>query len=136
MRLIGYLKPPLSVQTLNDLNPVNPLIHAKDALKKQKLMIRVAGGMIYNKLERAPRKVQKKYEKYLGRVLYKKGVKKVLPQLKEPGYAHGSNYMRAGTPVILMPDAEYNRLFPELEGHYFVHHLFKPYYYLLKKWYP
>ena len=127
---------PLSIQTLKDLNPANPLIHTKEALKKQKLAIRVVGGMIYNKLEGMPRKTQKKYEKYLGHVLYKKGVKKVLPQLKEPGYAHGSNYMRAGTPIILMPDAEYNSLFPEKEGHYFVHHLFKPYYFLLKKWYP
>ena len=96
----------------------------------------MSDGMIYNKLERPPRKAQKKYEKYLGHVVYKKGVKKVLPQLKEPEYAHGSNYMRAGTPVILMPDDEYNKLFPEKEGSYFTHHLFRPYYFLLKKWYP
>ena len=71
----------------------------------------------------------------LGNLVYKKGVKKVLTQLKEPDYAMGNNYMRAGSPVILMPDKEYMEKFPESDKSYFVHHLFAPYYFLLKKIY-
>lgn len=127
---------PFSIQTIKDFNPTNPLIHTRDALRKQKWLIRVAGVMIYNKLERAPRKAQRKYRKYLGKLIYKKGVKKVLPQFKEPGYAEGNNYMRAGTPIILLPDDAYRQQFPESDKQYFIHHSFKSYYYLLRKWYP
>lgn len=126
---------PFSMQTLNDLNPTNPLIHTKKVLKKQKLLIRVAGGVAYNKMTKKPNKAVKKYRRYLGNLVYKKGVKKVLTQLKEPDYAMGNNYMRAGSPVILMPDKEYMEKFPESDKSYFVHHLFAPYYFLLKKIY-
>ncbi len=126
---------PFSVQTINDFNPTNPFINIKDVLKRQKLMIRFAGGLIYNKLEKKPRKAQKKFEKYLGNVIYKRAIKKIIPQLKEPGYANGNNYMRAGTPVILMADEEYCQKFPESNEKFFIHHSFAPYNYLLKKWY-
>jgi hypothetical protein len=127
---------PFSIQTLDDFNPTNPLIHTKEALKKQKLLIRMAGGLIYNKLDRAPRKAQKKFTRYVGKLLYRKGVKKVLPQLQEPSYANGNNYMRAGIPIILQPDEAYRNQFPESDRQFFIHHQFRPYYYLLKKWYP
>ncbi|WP_276504288.1 lipase family protein [Terrimonas pollutisoli] len=127
---------PFSVQTLNDFNPTNPFVNTKSILKKQKLLIRVAGNMVYNKLERKPRKAQKKMEKYLGKVVYKRGVKKILPQLQEPAYAHGNNYMRAGTPVVLMPDEPYKAKFPDNKQTPFVHHSFAAYYFLASKYYP
>ena len=58
-----------------------------------------------------------------------------MPQLKQPTYSKGMNYMRAGTPVILMPDESYYQLFPDKKETLFIHHMFQPYYYLLKKWY-
>lgn len=127
---------PFSIQTLNDFNPVNPFVNTKAILKKQKLLIRIAGNMVYNKLERKPRKAQKKMEKYLGKVVYKRGVKKILPQLQEPVYAHGNNYMRAGTPVILMPDESYKIKFPDNKQKPFVHHSFAAYSFLASKYYP
>jgi hypothetical protein len=126
---------PYSIQTIQDFNPTNPLIHAKEVIKKQKLIVRFAGIVVYNKLEKKPRKAQKKFEKYLGNVIYKKAIRKLLPQLKEPVYSHGNNYMRAGTPIILMTDEDYFQKFPESNERFFVHHLYNPYYYLLKKWY-
>lgn len=126
---------PISVQTLSDFNPTNPLVHTKAVLKKQKLLIRLAGGVIYDKLERKPRKAQQKLLKLLGRLIYKKGVRKVLPGFPPPTYASGSNYMRAGTAIILMPDKEYYEQFPESNSKFFTHHGFKAYSYLLKKWY-
>jgi len=126
---------PFSIQTLQGFNPTNPLRHTKDVLRKQKLLIRFVGGMVYGKLERKPRKTQRKFEKFLGRKVYKLAIKKALPQLKEPQYVHDNNYMRAGTPIILIPDDEYRIKFPESDTNNFVHHMFRPYYYLLKKYY-
>lgn len=126
---------PFSDQTMADLNLPNPLVNAKDYLKKQKFFVRLAGNMVYNKLERKPRKAQRKLEKYLGCKMYRLAVRKVLPQLKEPEYVHSSNYMRAGVPIVLMPDEEYNRLYPYSKEKTFMHHTFQAYYYLLKKIY-
>ena len=127
---------PFSIQTLNDFHLPNPLVNAKDALKKQKFFVRLAGNMVYNKLERKPRKAQRKMEKYLGHKIYKLAVKKQLPQLREPAYVHNSNYMRAGIPVVLMADEAYYKIFPQDKDKPFVNHMFAPYHYLLKKLYP
>lgn len=127
---------PFSIQTLNDFNPTNPFVNTKSILKKQKLLIRVAGNIVYNKLERKPRKAQKKMEKYLGKVVYKKGIKKILPQLQEPAYSHSNNYMRAGIPVILMPDEAYREKFPDSKQKAFIHHSFAAYSFLASKYYP
>ncbi|MBI5372134.1 MAG: lipase family protein [Sphingobacteriales bacterium] len=126
---------PFSIQTIRDFNPVNPLINVKPMLKKQKFLVRTAGGIIYDKLERKTRKAQRKFEKYLGHTLFKTGIRKALPQLKEPVYVHVNNYMRAGTPVVLLPDEGYRQLFPDDKNKAFIHHMFAPYYYLLKKIY-
>ncbi len=127
---------PFSIQTLHDINPTNPLAHTRAILKNQKLLVRLGVGLIYSKLEKKPRKAQRKFEKYLGHALYKKGIRKILPQLKEPDYVHGNNYMRAGNPIVLMADKDYYQRFPESDTNYFVHHHFNSYYYLLRKWYP
>lgn len=127
---------PFSIQTLQDFHLPNPLVTAKDVLKKQKFFIRLAGNMVYNKIERKPRKAQRKHEKFLGHKLYKLAVKKQLPQLKEPEYVHNSNYMRAGIPIVLMPDEEYNRLYPsDDKNRPFIHHGFGAYTFLLKRIY-
>lgn len=124
---------PFTIQTLADFNPANPMADIKTILKKQKWLLRLAGNMVYNKLERKPRKAQRKLEKYLGHKLYKMGISKSLPQLKEPAYIHSSNYMRAGTPVILMPDELYRQKFPsDGKDKAFIHHLYASYSYLLK----
>lgn len=126
---------PFSMQTVYDFNPTSPLTNAKAILKKQKFAIRVAGGIVYDKLERKPRKAQRKFEKYLGTVMHRKAIRKVLPQLKEPAYVHGNNFMRAGNPVILMPDAGYFQIFPDDKTKPFIHHMFAPYYSLVKSLY-
>ena len=126
---------PFSIQTVDEFNKTNPFKHTRAILKKQKFFVRIAGGHIYRKLERHPRKAQRKLEKYLGALVYKKGVKNILPQLKEPDYAKGNNYMRTGTPIVLMADEEYFAKFPDSETQQFVHHHFNAYIFLLKKWY-
>jgi len=125
---------PFSIQTINDFNPTNPFVHVKEIIKKEKFMVRLAVKKVYKKLDKSTEKAQKKFEKALGKLIYKQ-VKRFLPQLREPVYTGGNNYMRAGVPVILVPDEEYRRQFPESNTNFFTHHLFKPYYMLVKKYY-
>ena len=127
---------PFSIQQVTDMNAPNPIINAKTALNKQKLIIRLAGKSIFNKMERKPRKAQRMHEKYLGHAIYKRAVKKVLPQLKEPAYEHDANYTRAGVPIVLIPDETYWQKFPNSPDKYFAHHLYDAYHFLLVKYYP
>ncbi len=126
---------PFSIQTLSNFNPTNIFVNARKAIRKQKFFVRLAGSMLYSKLEKKPRKAQRKYEKYLGKKIYRMAIRKALPQLKEPAYVHDNNYMRAGAPVILMPDEAYRSLYPENPDKPFTHHLFAPYYHLLQAHY-
>jgi lipase (class 3) len=125
---------PFSIQRLTDFNEVNPFIHVDGILKKQKLLIRLYAKSKYNKMNRTTRRAQENFEKNLGGFVYKL-VKKSLPQLKEPVYAAGNNYQRAGIPVILQPDADYYLMFPNKTNNVFQHHMYEPYYVLAKKYY-
>jgi hypothetical protein len=125
---------PYSIQSVNELNPTNPLIHTKNIIGNQKWIVRVAIKKVYNQTTNTTQKAQKKFQKYLGTGIFKQ-IRKTLPQFKEPKYAPGINYTRAGIPIILMPDEDYHQKFPESEKNYFVHHSFNAYYTLLKKYY-
>lgn len=126
---------PYSIQRVTDMNAVNPIADIPASLKKAKFPLRQVGNFYYKKLEKKTRKAQKKYTNILGHKLYKLGVKKILPQLKEPQYVPSMSYMRAGTPVILMPDAAYYKEVDLKKEDKFAHHHFASYYYLLKKQY-
>lgn len=128
---------PYTVQRMQDMNEINPLIHTKEGLKKQGFLARAAGGYFYGKLNRKPRKVQRMYNRMFGNTLYNLAVKKTLKQYNKPEYAESANYMRAGTPVVLLTDEDYHSKFrfDEKKKDYFVHHHFSAYYYLLKKHY-
>jgi len=126
---------PYTIQRIQDMNPLNPLVNAKQLLKKQKFPLRFVGGIIYNKANRKPRKAQELYTKYLGEKVYKLAIKKAMPQLKQPQYVESVNYMRAGSPVILLPDEAYRQRFPDNGKDFFLHHHFAPYYFLLKRQY-
>lgn len=134
-RLDWVPETPYSIQRIQDMNALNPLINTKKLLKKQPFFIRLVGGIFYGKVNRKPRKAQQVYTRYLGKVLYKRAIKKALPGFKEPGYVSSVNYMRAGNPIVLMPDEEYRQHFKEDGKDYFVHHQFAPYYFLIKKQY-
>jgi len=126
---------PLSLQRVTDFNTVNPFIDIPGTLKKQKFFVRLYGNMVYNKLTRATNRSVRRYRKYLGNFVYKLS-KKQLPQLRQPAYVYSNNYMTAGSPVILMPDEEYNKLYPFDGKNVFIHHMPAHYLFLLKKYYP
>ncbi len=125
---------PFSIQRLTDFNAVNPFIHVEAVLKKQKLLLRWYMQGKYNKMSRTTRRAQENFGKTLGSFVYKL-VKKNLPQLREPVYAEGNNYQRAGSPVVLQPDTAYYKRFPNETKNVFQHHMFEPYYMLAKKYY-
>ncbi len=125
---------PFSIQTINDFNALNPFRNAKQALNKQGFFVALYGKHLFNNLNRPTMKAQKRFKKYLGNGLYKQ-VKKYMPQYQQPEYANSNNYMRAGVPIVLEPDAAYYKEFPDSSSNVFEHHLLKPYYTLVEKIY-
>jgi hypothetical protein len=128
---------PISIQQLTDMNQLNPFSDVNSMLGRQSFFVRVYAKNMFNKLRKSTAKSQKRYEKYLGDKVYKM-VRKTLPQLKEPTYAHSMNYMRAGTPIVLIPDETYTREFAadaDNKDNVWYHHSYHAYATLLKKWY-
>jgi hypothetical protein len=125
---------PPSVQTFSDINPTNPFKNATTLLGKQKWPANWYLNSVYKKLKRTPNKTLHRYEKYFGHKIYGQ-VRKTLPGLQEPIYAGSSNYMRAGSPIVLMPDEAYYQKFPDTTSKVFLHHGYEPYLYLLHKIY-
>jgi hypothetical protein len=123
---------PMSIQTVYAFNKTNPFSDISPFLKNLKFPARLAGRYVYNKIKRSSRKAEKRMNRFLGPVMFRQA-RKILPELREPAYAKGTNYMRAGNPVILMPDQDYYEKFPDNREHIFIHHSFNAYYFLLKK---
>ncbi|MBO9562884.1 MAG: lipase family protein [Niastella sp.] len=125
---------PFSLQSLKDFNEANPFINVSGALKKQPLLARWYLNHAFNSMGRITRRSQKRFQKYLGNTVYKQ-VKKFLPQFKAPTYAPGSNYMRAGSPIILMPDEQYKKEHIFNGKNIFLHHMPSNYYELAVRLY-
>ncbi|HMT29591.1 MAG TPA: lipase family protein [Bacteroidia bacterium] len=123
---------PVSVQTTNDYNSVNPFVNAVPAIKKQKFLQQILLMKVYRKLSGPPRKSEAEYRKYLGDKVYKL-VKKQMPEFEKPIYFESINYVRTGTSVILLPDADYHTAFPDDINKIFMHHFFEPYFFLLER---
>jgi len=126
---------PFTIQQFTDLNPLNPFADVKNALRSQKLVVRLYAGMVYDKMNKSTRKAAKRYRRYLG---HKVGgrVKNQLPDLKHEPFENSFNYMRAGTPVVLLPAADYFHIFPnDPKGKtgIWAHHTFDAYWYLLQQ---
>ena len=76
----------------------------------------------------------KHYRKYGGSMMYKQVIKS-MKQYQLPDLAYSINYMTAGSPVILRADSVYFDKFKFDGKDIFVHHLLKPYQYLLNQQY-
>jgi pimeloyl-ACP methyl ester carboxylesterase len=125
---------PFALQQVGDFNNVNPFRSIKPAMRKQHFFVRLYAGHIYNKLTHATRKAQRRYEKYMGRKAYKY-VRRYLPEFEQPVYTHSMNYVRAGVPIVLVPDDAYYKQFAGMKENVFMHHLFDQYYFLVKRIY-
>lgn len=123
---------PLSLQTINDYNDVNPFKGAGEMLAKQPFPKNIVLKLVYNSMRRPAARLQRRYKKYLGDQAYKM-IKGHMTELGKPEFYSSSNYMRAGTPIILKADKGYHEKFPD-STNIFVHHFFDPYLYLLKQY--
>ncbi len=121
---------PISIQTLNDFNEVNPFYGAKDIIKKQKFPKNLVLRFVYNKLEKPGKKAQRNYEKYLGKVLEKE-IKKMVKGFNVDSYYHSSHYVRTGTTIILNPTLDYYKIYPQNSKSPWVHHFHHPYIFLI-----
>lgn len=122
---------PLSLQTIGDFNNVNPFTNAGEMLSKQPFPKNIVLKLVYNNLRRPGEKLLKRYKRYLGDEAYKM-VKKMVNEYQQPELYNSNNYMRAGTPVILMPTEEYYNLYPDSKTKIFVHHFPEVYLYLVE----
>jgi len=123
---------PMSIQTLHDYNNTNPFINARDIIRKQKFLQRLALNHAFNRLDKPTKKAQRSYEKYLGNMT-SKIVRKTLNDFVPPAYYSSNHYVRAGNTIVLTPDSDYYKLFPDNLKTIFVHHFHTPYLYLLDK---
>jgi len=126
---------PFTVQGLSDFNTVNPLAGAPATIKKQKWPDRLVMKHVYHKMRKGSEKAAYRYQKYLGNGVGKL-VSKSLPGFVQPEYSNGSNYMTAGAPIILSPTEDYKKKFPDDPNNVFIHHMYAPYFFLLKSFYP
>lgn len=126
---------PMSIQTVNDFNVVNPFSDAKKAMGQLPLKQRVAGKYVYNKLDKPTRKAQRNYTRFLGSSAGN-FVRRELPELETPAYVESNLYVRTGAIVTLLPDSGYLVRFPQNNEVPFVNHMLDPYMYLLERWTP
>lgn len=125
---------PFSLQTLRDFNNLNPFTDVEKQLKKQSFIVRLYLKRVYGRMNRKSHKAQRVFTKYLGKGINKQ-VRKALPQMKEPAYVANMNFTRAGIPVVLQPDADYLKQYPDSGNKIFIHHGLWPYYLLTQKIY-
>lgn len=123
---------PFTTQTTSDYNPTNPFTDVQILLGKQKPLKRLVLKYMYKRLTKPSKKAVKRHQKYLGKMA-SKYVKGNLPTFIEPTYYNSMNYSRAGSFVVLKADADYFGKYPEKDKNIFIHHMLKPYAYLVRK---
>lgn len=123
---------PVTVQTLENLNTVNPFVNAKDIIGDQGFFKRLALNYAYGKLRNPNQKAADNYRQYLGNYMART-LKKHLPEFVEPTYAGTIDYVRTSNTITLLADAEYFQKYPEDIKKIWTHHFHQPYLHLLEK---
>ncbi len=123
---------PFSVQTIHDLNEVNPFQNASLMIRKQKFPKRLAFRIMYNRLTRPAEKAQRNYQKYLGTVMSGQ-IRKHLHEFSPPVYCSSNDYVRTGASVILNGDTEYIKQFPADKQKIMNQHSFYAYLFLARQ---
>lgn len=123
---------PISVQTLDDFNEINPFMHAKTIIKSQKFPKNLVLKHVYKKLDKPTRMALKNYQNYLGKKAYKI-IRSQILEFDQPVYANSTHYVRTGNTIILTPTDDYFARFPNDTTKLFPHHFHAPYLYLLEE---
>jgi Lipase (class 3) len=120
---------PFSLQTVNDFNKSNPFVGIDEALNNLPFLKRVAAKNIYKNLSKPSLKANKRFQKYMGKLIGGQ-IEKKMPGYDQPEYYNSSNYSRVGRQHVLYANADYYKIFPEL-GVLWNHHRYEAYIYLL-----
>lgn len=123
---------PMSIQTTDDFNPVNPFVGIPQAIRSQKFFKRIALNYAFGQLDKPTRKAQKSYQKFLGNYI-EKTVQKNLPDYRSPTYYPSNHYVRTGQTIVLLADDAYYQQFPNDPKKLFRYHLLQPYLLLLNR---
>lgn len=124
---------PVSIQTVDDFNHTNVFKNAKSMIKKQKFPQKLVLRHVYNKLTKPAKKARKYYKKYLGNMVSKFVTAKV-DGFESPAYFNSNNYSRAGSMIVLYPNADYYKRFPDSnDDNIWTHHFIEPYMMLMEK---
>ncbi len=123
---------PMSIQTLNDFNNVNPFINARMLIRKQKFPNNLLLKHVYNQLDKPTRKAQRKYEKYLGGMA-SKIIRKNIHGFNPPSYYNSNHYVRTGNTIVLLANDAYFKVYPDDPANLFPHHFHTQYLWLLDK---
>lgn len=120
-------------QLIPDMNQPNPLIAAKQGLKKQPLFKRMFLTSAYNKMDKKAVKSSKAYQKYLGKFVGK-FVSDMVPGIQLPAPVNTTYFLRPGVPISFVPEETYFEYFKERNNDYY-HHGIEPYRFLLRQQY-
>ncbi|RIW15755.1 lipase family protein [Algoriphagus lacus] len=126
---------PFSVQTVKDFNTINPFTDASAFISKQKFPQKLIFRKVYNNLNKPTEKAKKNFQKYLGEFAGKQ-VTKNLPEYQSPEFFNSNHFTRAGNFIVLNPDEEYSKIYPDDKEKVFRHHGLQPYLFLLERQYP
>lgn len=120
---------PFSIQTAGDFVELSPFANIKTEIRKQPFLKRIVMSKVYNSLDKPTAKANKKFQKYLGKKL-EVFIRKVLPEFESPEYINTNNYVRTGKQIVLYPNEEYFKLFPQVKSNIWINHAFEPYLFL------
>ncbi|WP_343643564.1 lipase family protein [Chryseobacterium sp.] len=118
---------PISIQTLGDLNIVNPIENANGLIRKVKFPKNIILSRVFHHLNKTTQKASLTYQKFLGKKLEEKVTERFngfeLPELL-PSF----NYVRTGNIIVLEGDDDYFKHYPKQTDKIMEHH--NPYAYL------
>jgi len=121
---------PLSVETIDDLNPINPFVVALPIISSLKFPKNIAFKYIFKKLKKSADKTRDFYIYYFGKKTYKI-ITEYSKQIKEPEYYKSMDYVRTGTTIIFRPSKNYLQKKPykanDIQKNIFRHHFLSSY---------
>ena len=126
---------PISVQTLEDFNEVNPFTDMETFTASMGWVEKLVVKSVFRKTDRSLRKARNRLLKYLGFKVFK-FIEDYMDGMTEPAYAQTMTYMPAGTAIVLPPTEKYYQQYvPHARQDVFKHHVGRAYYFLLKEHY-
>lgn len=126
---------PFTIQKVEDMNAVNPFANITNLLGNVPFFTRVGLNYAFNRMRKGTTKATRINRKYLGNLIYPQ-INKTLPQLRKQEFVYSSQFMTAGTPVILMANKTYLDKYPFDGKNLFIHHMYQPYLDVLRIYYP